>query len=286
MNTYQQHVAAIPSDTKKKLIALPILVALVVLLIIPGVFQYGLAPLIGSDPEQLISPAGAVGMIAAVTLGSWLMAKTSGISFGDLGIKKQHWASRAITGAVWGILALSAVGLIINVLGGTRTTYVFDTSMVGALVTGVVFFAFQGTWEELIYRAYLMPHFSKVMGNTWSVIVTSLLFTLFHGLNPGMTLMPILNLLVASIVFSLIYIKTGNLLLTGLAHGMWNFSQGFIFGSLVSGNTTPGSLFASAPKGSELISGGSFGFEGSIVTTFVGVVIIAFLLSKLRKTAR
>ncbi len=80
-----------------------------------------------------------------------------------------------------------------------------------------------------------MPHFSKKIGIVWSILVTSVLFTILHALNPGMTAMPVINLMIASVVFSLIYYTSGSLWLTGFAHGVWNFSQGLFYGSLVSG---------------------------------------------------
>lgn len=135
-----------------------------------------------------------------------------------------------------------------------------------------------------------MPHFSKVMGNKWSIIITSALFTLGHAMNPNMQPLPVINLFVASLVFSVIFYYTGNLFVVGLGHGLWNFSQGFIFGAEVSGNSIPFSIFrATAVPGKDLISGGTFGFEGGLITTFVGIAMIAIfyvLISRRKASAK
>ena len=127
-----------------------------------------------------------------------------------------------------------------------------------------------------------MPYFSKKFGDITSIILTSILFTLGHALNPGMKILPVINLFIASLVFSVIYYYKGNLILVGVGHGLWNFSQGYIFGAEVSGNIVPSSILKSIPvSGYELISGGSFGFEGGIITTFIGIILILiFILHK------
>ena len=74
------------------------------------------------------------------------------------------------------------------------------------------------------------------------------------------------------------------MLIIGVGHGLWNYSQGFIFGAEVSGNAVKSSLFTSqAVAGKDLISGGSFGFEGGLVTTFVALVLIVLFPSLLEK---
>lgn len=187
-------------------------------------------------------------------------------------------------GEFGGGLLLALVALIIWLAGAITFKQNPNNPSSMALSIGLVFFIFQGTWEELIYRSYLMPHFSKVMGDKWSIIVTSILFTVGHALNPGMQALPVLNLFIGSLVFSLVYYYTGSLLIIGMAHGLWNYCQGFVFGAFVSGNPIKDSMWLSEPvKGMDLISGGNFGFEGGLVTTVVGLVIIGLFIRSIKK---
>lgn len=179
---------------------------------------------------------------------------------------------------------LSFVVLVIWLLGGV-TINPSSSLDLGILFTGLVFFLFQGTWEEIIYRSYLMPHFSKFMGDAASIVISSALFTLGHALNPGIQLLPVVNLFLASLVFSLVYYRTGSLLIIGIGHGLWNYAQGFVFGAEVSGNHVASSLFQSqAVAGKDLISGGAFGFEGGLVTTFTALLLIVIFLKQTNKS--
>ena len=67
-------------------------------------------------------------------------------------------------------------------------------------------------------------------------------------------------------------------------HTLWNFILGFIVGSQISGIITYHSIFFSIPvENKELISGGAFGFEASIVTTIVELVISLFVIYLIKK---
>ncbi len=77
---------------------------------------------------------------------------------------------------------------------------------------------------------------------------------------------------------------SGSLWLVGFVHGVWNYSQGFIYGSLVSGqNIEQGILKATPVENMTLISGGNFGFEGGLVTSAIGVALIIFLILRAKK---
>ncbi len=284
---YQQREQAIPFTSKTKLITLPIVFSLLMIIFIPALMGYIAELLIPAPKGQMITVSSTVGMILTVISTTFIILKISKIKLKDLGLNFTGAFAKIFTGTICGLIAISLVALVINLLEGTVTTYSFQSGYVKNLLVGIVFFAFQGTYEELMYRGYLMPHFSKSIGIFWSIIISSVLFTLLHALNPGMTVMPVVNLMLASIVFSLVYYKTGNLWLVGFAHAIWNFSQGFIYGSMVSGITLKGSVFKSLPiENKELISGASFGFEGSIITSILGVILIVGLIASIRKNKR
>lgn len=106
-----------------------------------------------------------------------------------------------------------------------------------------------------------------------AVVVQAVFFTLAHGMNPGIGLMPIVNLLLFALFASMYSLAEGGLWGVCAMHGIWNWAQGNLFGAAVSGNAVD-SLFAHAPRtdASELLTGGTFGIEGSIITTVVYAV--------------
>lgn len=283
MKRYQSYVNAIPFTDKKHLIVLPLLVAFLIYLA-PTVLQLVFTIPFPAPLEQIGSLPAALSMVVTVPLALFVMKKLTKIRYKDLGLIKEGWFKQFLIGEFGGGLLLTFVVLTIWALGGIQLQQNPQEGSFAVLATGLVFFIFQGTWEEVIYRTYLMPHFSKVMGDGWSILFSSALFTLGHALNPGMQPLPILNLFIGSLVFSLVYYYTGSLLIVGVGHGLWNYCQGFVFGAQVSGNTISDSMMISTPvPGRELISGGNFGFEGGLVTTLTGLALIGLFVYLCKK---
>ncbi len=280
---FQKRKDAIKYDSTVKLIGFPILMFLLTNLAIAGLTSF-LTELVFPVNASPISLGSTIAMILNVLLSVVLMLFLGKIKLKDLGFSSKSVLKNILIGIVSGFVILSIVALIIKVLGAVTIKNVFQTSHIKVLLIGLVFFMFQGTFEELVFRSYIMTHFAKKWGDLWGILLSSVLFVLIHALNPGITVIPIINLFVASIVFSLIYYIWGNLWLTGLAHGIWNYSQGFIYGSLVSGQSLKGTVFTSMPVDNmNIISGGSFGFEGSIITTITGIIISVILLFVIKK---
>ena len=109
-----------------------------------------------------------------------------------------------------------------------------------------------------------------------------MVFTIFHAGNSGIKLLPIINLLIFGIIFSLIYCLTDNILLVGAIHSTWNFMQGSFMGIKVSGTRLATSvLTADSVSKLDLLTGGAFGLEGSVLTTILGLLLIYLLTHKL-----
>lgn len=287
---FRGRTQAIKYNTVWRLVVLPLIVMAVVTVAVPAVT----AALVGyviPTHGALVSLSGAIAGVIGFLISLFIIVKTSKLKLADIGLSKKGAIRSSIIGAVAGVIALSLVAFATLKLGGVTIENIYKPefllSSTGILV-GMLFFMFQGSFEELVFRAYLMPHFAKKMGIVWAIIVSSVLFTLIHALNPGITVMSIVNLIIASFVFSLIYYIWGNLWLAGLAHGAWNYAQGFIFGSLVSGLHLGQTVFVSTPvEGKILLSGGNYGFEGSVITTAFGIVLIIVLgIVARRKTVR
>ncbi len=281
---YKQREQAIPFTSKTKLITLPIIFAIVMIIIVPLIGSVLIELISPSVDGELISVSSTIGMIFNVIISVFIISKASKLKLKDIGLSFTGAFSKILVGIIYGLVAISVVALVINLFGGTETVYNFKPEYLKTILIGLVFFAFQGTYEELVFRGYLMPHFSKKMGIFWSIVLSSIFFTMLHGFNPGMTAIPIANLMLASVVFSLVYYKTGSLWLVGFAHAIWNYSQGFVYGSEVSGITLQETVFKSSPiANTDLISGGSFGFEGSVITSILGVVLIVGIIISVRK---
>jgi hypothetical protein len=87
--------------------------------------------------------------------------------------------------------------------------------------------------------------------------------------NPGATVVSGLgNALVAGVRLAASYMLVRNLWLPIGLHFGWNFTESGIFGSVVSGNPFKG-LWSTTLTGPDLLTGGGFGPEASIVAVVV-----------------
>ena len=130
-------------------------------------------------------------------------------------------------------------------------------------------FLLQGFYEELVFRGFFM--ISIIRKNTIfvAVMVNSILFGLTHGFNNGFQVLALLNLILFGIFESIYLLKTGNIWGISAIHSMWNFIQGNIYGFNVSGMAQSQSIFIFKISNCEIFSGGTFGLEGSLLTTIV-----------------
>ena len=85
-------------------------------------------------------------------------------------------------------------------------------------------------------------------------------------------------------MLALAYVLTRNIWLAVGVHMSWNFTQGYVFGVEVSGVSQPYSMLKTALSGPDLLTGGSFGPEASIlslgVSAVASVVLVVLILRK------
>ncbi|HEX4861358.1 MAG TPA: CPBP family intramembrane glutamic endopeptidase, partial [Rhizomicrobium sp.] len=87
----------------------------------------------------------------------------------------------------------------------------------------------------------------------------------------------------AGILLGVCYMAVRNLWLPIGLHFGWNFAESGIFGSIVSGNAFKG-VFATTMTGPELLTGGAFGPEASVVAVAVcGTAALVILSVALRR---
>ena len=130
--------------------------------------------------------------------------------------------------------------------------------------------------EEIAIRGYILHNLSSSFNKYIALIISSLVFMIMHLGNPNIGILPLVNLFLAGIFLGIYTIHKNNLWFPIGAHLTWNYLQGPIFGFEVSGNKI-NSLFEQKPNGHELLTGGNFGFEGSIIFTFFLMISIVYM---------
>ena len=147
----------------------------------------------------------------------------------------------------------------------------------------LLLFLLVGINEELLFRGYLLGTTMKLANKYVVLCIFALLFSFVHFLTNDFSLFPIINIFLAGIILGQYYIHTKRLWYSISLHFTWNFFQGPVFGSNVSGNENLQSIIQQNLLGKEWITGGSFGFEGSAVMTGLLILLIIFFEVYLRK---
>lgn len=176
------------------------------------------------------------------------------------------------------IIALSIIGggsLILYILGYIDFINIqFDFQ---SLLLSFILFIIISLNEEILIRGYILNNLLAVMNKYYALIISAIIFTLFHSFNFDLSLIGITNIFLAGILLGSSYIFTKNLWFPISLHLFWNFFQGPVFGYSVSGQKID-SLLTLKTIGNETINGGEFGFEGSILCTMFTIVSIMVIL--------
>ena len=145
-----------------------------------------------------------------------------------------------------------------------------------------------GVVEEVIFRGILF----RLIADKWNIAVglttSSLLFGLAHLGNPGATLWATLAIALASgWLFGMAYAYHQTIWVPIGMHWAWNYLEGGVFGCSVSGTPLDyRPLIAPKISGTDLLSGGAFGPEASIICVAIGIgisIVYTMLYIKKRK---
>ena len=149
----------------------------------------------------------------------------------------------------------------------------------GYVVFFLIAYAVQGFSEELLCRGYLMVAMGKNMPLWMGVVISAFAFSALHVSNTSCTPLGFINIFLFGVMMALYMIRRGSLWGAAAIHTAWNFAEGILTDSYVSGTKMPVSIFAFGQRaGDDIIHGGGFGPEGGIAVSFVLVIGIVLLL--------
>lgn len=193
-----------------------------------------------------------------------------------------HELSLCGAGREWGTGLLVGAGLytacvlILIALGIYRIEGLNSWTFV---IPAVAMALSSGIFEELLFRGVLFRSIAEMFGNWISLVVSSAVFGLVHLFNPASTLTGAIYISIeAGLLLAAAYVLTRRLWLSIGFHMSWNYTQSAIFSGIVSGGVSEPGLIRSNIKGPEVLTGGSFGLESSIVAfalcTTTGIVLL------------
>ncbi len=184
---------------------------------------------------------------------------------------------------------LYVVGFGLSLLTGT--VEVAGVQLVpSALLGTLLLFLLVAVTEEVMLRGFVLGRMLVGGMNRFvALFLSSALFSAMHLFNPNFALLPFVNILLAGCLLGASFLYTRNLCFPIALHWFWNWMQGPVLGYEVSGMNSGESLLTLRLTGSDLLTGGSFGFEGSLLCTVLLVVgtlaIIGYYERRGRKEA-
>lgn len=136
-----------------------------------------------------------------------------------------------------------------------------------------------GIFEELIFRGVLFRSTEAMLGSWAGILVSSLAFGLIHLTNPGATMGGAIYICIeAGLLLSAAFLMTRRLWICMGFHMAWNYFQSAVFSGVVSGAVSDPGLLRATLDGPELLTGGSFGMEQSVVALVLCTTTGAILL--------
>ena len=225
---------------------------------------------------------GFVFMILALFL--WVRW-AEGRPLSTLGFVKKGSLVELVKGLTVGFLLFSLVALLM-LLSGTGSFEWGQMTLEPFLYILILLplWMIQGGAEELVTRAWLLPVVVKNTNLPIGLLTSSLLFALLHLGNPDIGILPILNIALFGLFASLYLLRTDNIWgIIGL-HAAWNFTQGNIYGFSVSGTGVDAAVLNFIPKTDlSWLTGGAFGAEASVFSSFNLLLTVLYLLFRMKK---
>ncbi len=132
--------------------------------------------------------------------------------------------------------------------------------------------------EELVFRGYFMQLVSQKTGRAVAALITGALFGLVHGANSASNPQGLIFTAIGGVLLALLVMRSGSLWMAGGYHAGWNAVASLVLGMSVSGTTTPGSWINTTLTGPRWITGGSYGFESSVITGLAEPLVLGILV--------
>lgn len=185
---------------------------------------------------------------------------------------------KLLVGIIMGCVLQSLTILVIYFYGGFK---VIAINPVSTLIIPFTVAFTVAIIEEILLRGIVFRITEEKWGSIIALIISGVIFGGLHLINPHVTLISILCTMVVGVLLAAAYMYYRSLWVPIALHFAWNFTQNGIFGAITSGNEKTNSLFTTQISGSEILTGGQFGPEGSIQAVLLCAVAAIIILRQL-----
>lgn len=229
------------------------------------------------EAKVLANVAPAIGILIA----SWICLRLEKTTIASIGLQFDgRFLLQFSAGLAFGIGLLSLTGMVVWLFDGFHLVRNVDADPMLFLKIGVTMLAVS-LMEEQLFRGYAFQRAIRGLGTRSAVVLFALIFGAAHGAVWSMDglamIMAMLNILLAAIMLSYCYLRTGSLALPIGVHMGWNWMQD-ILGFGVSGTTSKGWWTPVLHHQPDWLTGGSFGLEASAPGVVVVAVVVLALI--------
>ena len=216
-----------------------------------------------------------------------LMARLEQRTVASFGFNKPRKAFRELV--IGFIIGGTTMSLIVGIMSACgwyhgRPMPLTSSLMWGLASTLAIFFAL-AIYEEVVYRGYFFQTLERRWGADIAFAATMVTFGLTHlavrvpGASVSLKIIGALSIAVeAGILFAAAYLLTRRLWLPIGIHCAWNFFEGPVYGTPVTGDNVGETVFNGHITGPAWATGGGFGPEASVPALLVGTAIGLVLL--------
>ncbi|MBE6493720.1 MAG: CPBP family intramembrane metalloprotease [Methanosphaera stadtmanae] len=246
----------------------------IAMFLITGLFTYVITIGIPVDSDYFVLLLSG-SFIVSIIITLLAITKIEKRSLRSIGFSHENVVPNLVKGLSIGFIMFILV-VVIGMLLGQYTFNGFDFSSLYLAIPYIIVFIIQPFGEEIYTRGWIIPLFSKNYSVFISIVVSTLFFVAGHMGNNGFNLIALINIMLVSVLLSLLFLKYDNIWICGAFHSAWNFTQSYLLGFNVSGLNTS-SIMHFSQSAPNIINGGAFGPEAGLITTVIFILVIILL---------
>jgi membrane protease YdiL (CAAX protease family) len=223
---------------------------------------------------------GELGNLVAAVIPALILARVERRPWRVFGLPGQQAFGRLFwVGSLWGF---AGVSLLMFALYGLHVfafghVVMHGTRLARFAAFWALMFLLVGLFEEFLLRGYTQFTLARGIGFWPAALVLSCGFGLIHLRNDGENWRGLLAAALIGFFFCLTLRRTGSLWFAVGFHAAWDWGETFFYSVPDSGMVSSGHLLSSSLRGSDWLSGGTVGPEGSVLCfVVIAVVWIAF----------
>ena len=138
--------------------------------------------------------------------------------------------------------------------------------------------------QELLIRGYIYQLLKSKYNIPVTIVVTTAIFTLLHGSAFEVGLLPVINVITMCLFTTALYESEKTIIAPTMAHAVWNIIGAIVLGVVSLADDYP-RLYTFIPSGNEILSGGNYDIEASVVVLVINIILMLFFYYRYKKKA-